>query len=87
VRSATTRPVVRKLPMEGPPTFARGVEVTLHCDEAAFEGTSVYVLGLVLSRFLARYVSINSFVETVVRTSQRGEVARWPMSMGRRPAI
>ncbi len=87
VRSASTRPVVRKLPLDGPPTFARGVEVTIHCDEAAFEGTSVFVLGLVLSRFFARYVSINSFVETVVRTSQRGEVARWPMSLGRRPAI
>ncbi len=85
VRSTVTQPVVRKIPIDGPPTFARGVEVTVHCDEAAFEGTSVFVLGLVLSRFLARYVSINSFVETVVRTSQRGEIARWPMSLGRRP--
>jgi type VI secretion system protein ImpG len=85
VRSTSTRPVVRKIPVDGPPTFARGIEATVSCDEAAFEGTSVFVLGLVLSRFLARYVSINSFVETVVRTSQRGEVARWPMSLGRRP--
>jgi type VI secretion system protein ImpG len=85
VRSTTTVPVVRKIPIDGPPTFARGIEATIHCDEAAFEGTSVFVLGLVLSRFLARYVSINSFVETVVRTSQRGEIARWPMSLGRRP--
>jgi type VI secretion system protein ImpG len=85
VRSTTTKPVIRKIPVDGPPTFARGIEVTVSCDEAAFEGTSVFVLGLVLSRFLARYVSINSFVETLVRTSQRGEVARWPMSLGRRP--
>jgi type VI secretion system protein ImpG len=87
VRSASTQPIVRKLPVDGPLSFARGVEITLQCDESAFEGASVFMLGTVLSRFFARYVSINSFVETVVRTSQRGEVARWPMTMGRRPAI
>ena len=87
VRSSATRPLVRKLPVEGPPSFVRGLEVTIDCDEATFEGTGVYVLGLVLSRFLARYVSINSFVETVIRTQQRGEVARWPLTVGRRPTI
>jgi type VI secretion system protein ImpG len=87
VRSSTSRPIVRKLPVPGPPSFVRGVEVTIDCDESTFEGTSVYVLGLVLARFMARYVSINSFVETVVRTQQRGEVARWPLTVGRRPAL
>lgn len=87
VRSTSARGVVRKVPMAGPPTFARGTEITLECDETAFEGTSVFVLGLVLARFFARYASINSFVETVVRSSQRGEITRWPMSTGRRPAI
>jgi type VI secretion system protein ImpG len=87
VRSTTMRPIVRRLAIEGPPSFARGMEVTVDCDEAAFEGTSVFVLGMVLARFFARYVSINSFVETVMRTSQRGEIARWPMNAGRRPAI
>ena len=87
VRSSTSKPIVRKLPIEGPPSFVRGVEVTIDCDEATFEGTGVYVLGLVLSRFLARYVSINSFVETVIRTQQRGEVARWPLTAGRRPTL
>ena len=87
VRSSSTRPIVRKLPIEGPPSFVRGVEVTVDCDESTFEGTGVYVLGLVLARFMARYVSINSFVETVIRTQQRGEVARWPLTVGRRPAL
>jgi type VI secretion system protein ImpG len=87
VRSSSTRAIVRKLPIEGPPSFVRGLEVTIDCDETTFEGTGVYVLGMVLSRFLARYVSINSFVETVVRTQQRGEVARWPLTVGRRPAL
>ncbi len=87
VRSSTSRPIVRKLPIEGPPSFVRGVEMTIDCDESTFEGTGVYVLGLVLARFLARYVSINSFVETVIRTQQRGEVARWPLTVGRRPTV
>lgn len=87
VRSAVGRPVVRRLPMDGPASFARGVEVTLECDEAAFEGTSVVLLGLVLERFFAKYVSINSFAETVLRSSQRGEIVRWPLTIGRRPTI
>jgi type VI secretion system protein ImpG len=87
LKSTSTRATVRRLPFEGPPTLARGTEITVDCDETAFEGTSVFLLGLVLSRFFARYVSINSYVETVIRTSQRGEIARWPMSIGRRPVI
>ncbi|MGH7436860.1 MAG: type VI secretion system baseplate subunit TssF [Polyangiaceae bacterium] len=87
VRSAVARPVVRRLPLDGPATFARGIELTVECDEQAFEGASTFALGLVLDRFFGRYVSINSFVETVLRSTQRGEVARWAAKMGRRPAI
>jgi type VI secretion system protein ImpG len=87
VRSVAGRPVVRRLPFDGPATFARGVEVTLECDEAAFEGTSVVLLGLVLDSFFAKYVSINSFTETVLRSTQRGEVVRWPMKIGRQPSL
>jgi type VI secretion system protein ImpG len=41
----------------------------------------------VLDRFFAKYVSINSFTETVLRSLQRGEVARWPAKVGRRPVL
>ena len=87
LRSAVGRPIVRRLPLDGPASFARGVEVTLECDETAFEGTSVALLGLVLDRFLSRYVSINSFTETVLRSLQRGEIVRWPLRIGHRPTI
>jgi len=87
VRSTATRPIARRLPLEGPPCFGRGFEITLECDETAFEGTSAYVLGQVLARFFPRYVSVHSFTETVVRTVQRGEIARWPATPGRRPAL
>ncbi len=87
VRSAAGRPVVRRLPLDGPASFARGIEVSLEFDETAFEGTSVALLGSVLDRFFSRYVSINSFTETVLRSMQRGEIARWPLRIGHRPTI
>ncbi len=87
VRSAVGRPAVRRLSLDGRLNFVRGVEITLECDETAFEGTSVALLGMVLERFFGGYVSINSFAETVLRSAQRGEIARWPLRIGRRPTI
>jgi type VI secretion system protein ImpG len=87
IRSATTTPVVRKLPIEGPPTFGRGLEVAIDCDDSAFEGSSVYVLASVLGDFFRRHVSTSSFVETVVRTRQRGEVVRLPLRTGSRGVV
>jgi type VI secretion system protein ImpG len=47
----------------------------------------VFLLGAVLERFFSKYVSINSFTETALKTVQRGEIARWPARIGRRPLI
>jgi type VI secretion system protein ImpG len=85
VRSVTSRPVVRRLPGGGQAAVARGIEVGLLFDESAFEGVGCFPLAAVLSRFFAKYVSINSFTETTLSTQQRGAVMRWPMSPGRRP--
>jgi type VI secretion system protein ImpG len=87
VRSIKSVPIVRRIPIEGPACFGRGLEVTVSCDESSFEGTSVFLLGSVLERFFAKYVSINSFTETVLRTTQRGEIMRWPAQPGRRPIL
>ena len=56
-------------------------------DETAFQGSGVFLLGSVLQRFFAKYVSLNSFTETVLRTVQRGEVMRWPARSGLRPTL
>lgn len=85
VISVGSSPIVRRLPLEGPATFGRGLSLTLECDEAAFEGTGVFILGAVLERFFSKYVSINSFTETILTTKQRGEVMRWPARIGGRP--
>ncbi|HWO14021.1 MAG TPA: type VI secretion system baseplate subunit TssF, partial [Polyangiaceae bacterium] len=83
----TTQGVVRPLPFPGPMTFGRGLEVTVTCDESAFVGSSSFLLGAVLGRFFAKYASINSFTETVLRSQQRGEVMRWPIEAGQRSTL
>ena len=84
VRSIHSRPITRRLPGPGPTTFARGLELTLELDKAAFEGSGVFLLGAVLEEFFSKYVSINSFTETIVRSSDGEEVKRWPTRIGRR---
>jgi type VI secretion system protein ImpG len=87
VRSIAGRQIVDRVPGPGPMTFARGVEITLTGDEAAFQGVGVILLATVLEEFFARYVTVNSFTEMVLRTIERGEVMRWPARIGRRHAI
>jgi type VI secretion system protein ImpG len=87
VRSVTTKPIVRRVITPGPIAFARGLEVDVRFDEGAFEGTGVFLLGAVLEQFFARYVSLNSFTETLIRTDQRGEIMRWPTRLGNRHLI
>jgi type VI secretion system protein ImpG len=87
VRETASGGITRALPVPGPTTFGRGLEISVTCDESAFEGSGVFLLGAVLERFFAKYVSINSFTETVLRTVQRGEIMRWQARTGLRQAI
>ncbi|HKU39445.1 MAG TPA: type VI secretion system baseplate subunit TssF, partial [Polyangiales bacterium] len=87
LRSVESRPLVRPLFGQGPVCLVRGVEVNLDCDESAFQGTGAFLLGAVLERFFTKYVAINSFTETTLRTLQRGEIVRWPMKNGQRPVL
>ncbi|MHB8727317.1 MAG: type VI secretion system baseplate subunit TssF [Casimicrobiaceae bacterium] len=80
-------PVVRRIPIPGPMSFARGLEITLTLDDAAFEGVGVLPLASVLERFFARYVSLNSFAQTRVRSAARGDLKRWPVRTGARPLL
>ena len=82
VISVASKNVVRRIDSKGPMVFGRGLEISVLLDESAFEGGGYFLMGTVLEQFFARYVSINSFVETAIRTTDRGEVARWPVRMG-----
>jgi type VI secretion system protein ImpG len=87
VKAVGCQPVVRRIPVPGPIAFGRGLEITLTCDDGAFEGTGAFLLGSVMRHFFARYVSVNSFTETVLRTLERNEVARWPARLGKRQIL
>lgn len=82
VRSVESKPVNGRIPAAGPIAYGRGVEITVTCDDAAFEGTGIFTLGAVLEEFFSKYASINSFTRTIIRSSDRGEIMRWPGRVG-----
>lgn len=83
LRSVTAESIVRRLPLPGPITYGRGLQVCVTLDEAAFEGAGVFVLGSVLEQFFAKYVSLNSFTETLIKSTTRGVIMHWPARVGR----
>jgi len=87
IKSVLSRPIIRRLPGAGQTAIARGLEIEVAFDETAYQGIGVFVLGMVLAQFFAKYVSINSFTETAIKTLDRGEVMRWPMMVGRRHTL
>ncbi len=87
LRSVRSESIIRRMSSHGPLTFGRGQQITVTCDESAFDSTGVFLMGAVLAEFFARYVSINSFTETVLKTTERGEVMRWPTQPGTRQVL
>jgi type VI secretion system protein ImpG len=87
VRGVHAKQITRRLPMPGPIAFGRGLEIELELDEIPFQGGSVFLFGSVMEQFFARYVSINSFTETVLRSTARGEIMRWVPRCGERPIL
>jgi type VI secretion system protein ImpG len=87
LRSVQLRPVVRRLPMPGPITFGRGVEVRIEVDDLSFEGASAFLLGCVLERFVARHVSLNGFTQTRMHSVGRGDILVGHPRCGARPLM
>ena len=86
IRSVDSRPVVRRVRERSGSGVARGTEITVTIDEKAFEGSGVYLLGVVLDRFFAQYSALNHFTQTVIRSTERGVILRGPARVGmRRP--
>ena len=57
-------------------SFSRGVQVTVEFDEEKFVGTGLFLFASILERFLAQYVSVNSFSQMVVKTIQQKEIVK-----------
>ena len=84
VRGLDARPIVRRVRQLQGAAAARGLEVVVTIDDKAYEGSGAFLMGAVLDRFFAEYVAINHFTQVVVRTSERGEIMRWPPRLGLR---
>ncbi len=87
VRTIDSKPVSRRVRALSGVAVARGLEVTITLEDKAFEGSGAFLLGAVLDRFLAEYVSLNQFTQTVIRTPERKEIMRWPPRLGRRQVL
>ena len=70
--------------LEGRLSLQRGSEITILIDDKAFEGSGAFLIGAILDRFLSEYVGLNHFTQTVIRTTERGEIMRWPPRLGLR---
>jgi type VI secretion system protein ImpG len=84
VRTVSSRPAVRRLPMKGPIVFGRGLAIEIGIDDSGFAGHGGYLFGAVMEKFLGRYVSMNTFTETMLRSDARGVFASWPARQGSR---
>jgi type VI secretion system protein ImpG len=87
IRNVDSRPVVRRIKERMGIGAGRGIEITVTLDEKAFEGSGAFLLGAILDRFFCEYAALNHFTETVIRTTERGEIMRWPARMGSRRSL
>ena len=85
--SVQSRPIVRRMADGLLSTAVRGLEIRVGFDDSYFEGTGCYLLGAVLESFFAKYVTLNSFTETVIHSQQRGDIQRWPAKSGKKVLI
>ena len=87
IHDLETKQIVRQLIIEGRAAYARGLEITVTLEEEAFEGGSAFLFGAVLEQFFAKYVSINSFTQTIIKTIEREEIMKWPIRTGKSPIL
>lgn len=87
ILSIRSKRVTRRVPGQDRGAIARGHQIRLRLDDAAFDQSRMFLFGAVLERFLAEFATINSFTETVFESALEGEVGRWPPRIGRRHSI
>jgi len=75
--------IVRRIGNEAWRGFVKGVEVTIQVDSRPHTGSSSFLLACVLRQYFSITVSMNSFVELVLKSTEReGEWMRWPALHG-----
>ncbi|MCF6263455.1 MAG: type VI secretion system baseplate subunit TssF [Xanthomonadales bacterium] len=81
------KPVTKRLPISGPISFGRGLEIRLTLDEAGFDAGGMYLFGSIMNEFFGKYVSVNHMIETIALREDNSEVAKWPVKTGLRPQL
>jgi len=87
IAQLSVKPTVRKVKQHDRYDVARGLEVSVMLDENAFEGQGAFLFGVVLARFFTEYAALNTFVETVILSKQRGVLKRWQPEIGGRALL
>jgi type VI secretion system protein ImpG len=81
--SVHATPATARVPGGRPASFCRGLDVTLEFDARAWDTMGLFLLAVVIDRFLALHASVNSFVRTAATLQgQTGSVARFPPRAG-----
>jgi type VI secretion system protein ImpG len=84
IKAVESRPINRRIRQQNGTGVVRGLEIRVTFDENNFEGSGIFLLGAILDRFFAEYAGINSVVQTVVVSAERGPIMRWPVRMGKK---
>ena len=83
ILAVDTVPINRRVRQRNGTGVVRGLEVRVTMDEKAFEGSGIFLMGAILDRFFVEYTGINNAVETVIISTERGVIMRWPTRLGR----
>lgn len=79
----TYTPVVRRMGNDAWRGFVQGLSISLTIDEVPFAGHGGFILASVLNEFFSLYVSMNSFTElTLISTQSDGVWKQWPAQIG-----
>lgn len=87
ILSVDSKSVTRRVLESERSAFARGNQVRIRLDDASFENERMFLFSAILDCFLGEFCSVNSFVETVFESPEKGVFAKWPVRMGTRPTI
>jgi type VI secretion system protein ImpG len=88
ILAVKSRRVVSTVRSDGPLTFCKGAEVSIHFDEQRFTGSGLFLFASVLEHFLGLYCTVNSFSKLVATVKGReGVLRRWAPRMGERTLV
>ncbi len=85
ILSVETKKVIERHPYGLKQGFCSGLEYILTINEDYFSENSAYLFGAVIREFLSMNCSMNSFIRLVLKSKQRGEIARFKPELGVRP--